>query len=116
MNNEICGQLTKSGKPCRFARGECKWHRRAEREPRPAVEAAVVTPAFEGHDARGLAWWTVDSLLRGELPASNASVIASLLRVIAGLGPDPVSEEEALAETAFRGRIMHGLPPRDAAE
>ncbi len=113
MDKSTCGQMTKQGRPCGFPRGGCRWH-----DGSPAGDGRVsLTPAAVGErDPRGLAWWTIDTLLRGELSAASATVVASLLRVIAGLGPGAAEEAEALAETAFRGRIMHGLPPSTPAE
>ena len=45
-------------------------------------------------------------------PASNAQALTAVLRVLAGLGPEPRQEEDALAEVELRGLLMHGVPPR----
>jgi hypothetical protein len=67
-------------------------------------------------DLRGLAWWVVGGVLSRDLAANEATVIASLLRVLAALGPAEASTAAALREVELRGRIMHGQPPRDAVE
>jgi hypothetical protein len=38
------------------------------------------------------------------------------MRVLAALGPGGADTEEALREVQLRGRLMHGRPPKDAAE
>ena len=52
----------------------------------------------------------------GELEPPRASVLAAIVRVLAGLGPDPLSEHEALAEVELRGLLMHGIPPKNAEQ
>lgn len=68
-------------------------------------------------DLRGTGWWLMEQLaVHQPLEARAVSVAASLLRVLAGLGPELASEDEALLEVELRGRLMHGQHPRDGAE
>jgi hypothetical protein len=52
----------------------------------------------------------------GQLSTSQGSTIASFVRIINAMGAAPLSEEEALREAEFRGRIRHGSPPRTPEE
>jgi hypothetical protein len=130
---EPCGALTLKGEPCKIARMSCTVHRRRQPAPRwpltrapgshpgeerapAAKESLPIPPAVTEHDLRGFAWWLVSRLLSGELDTQRAGVLATLLRVLSALGPEPASRERAFAEAALRGRMMHGLPPRDAAQ
>ena len=51
-----------------------------------------------------------------DLAAQRATVIASIIRTLTALGQEPLAADEALREVELRGRVMHGLPPRDPAE
>lgn len=134
---EPCGALTLKGEPCKIARMSCTVHRRAQREGTAAhvraqapagwgqrrtseggrgAQALAIPGAVDEHNLREFAWWLVGRLLTGELDAQRAGVLATLMRVVAALGPEPVSRERAFAEAALRGRMMHGLPPRNADE
>lgn len=62
------------------------------------------------------AWWALRGLATGHVQPREASAVASLLRVLHALGPEPMDEEEALAEVELRGIIMAGLQPRNEAE
>lgn len=132
-----CGAPTVAGGRCRWPRGQCRFHRAAEaprERPGPAsrgVRAAPVSRrrnardgegegglprAVRERDVRGLAWWLMELLISREDPASNAQALTAVLRVLAGLGPEPRQEEDALAEVELRGLLMHGVPPRTPGE
>lgn len=79
----------------------------AESVPRPIRE----------RDLRGTGWWLLERITgTGTVDQRAASAGATLLRVLAALGPERTSEEAALAEVELRGRIMHGQAPRTTAE
>lgn len=83
-------------------------------ERRLAGQHGGAPRAVQERDLRGTGWWLLEQLTRsGSVDEKHASVAASVLRVLAGLGPEHASEEEALAEVELRGRLMHGQPPRD---
>ena len=130
MDERRCGAPTRKGTPCRLLAGECEYHTvwRAARtrgdraavvapSPPPAFDASRATPAaLQQRDLRGLGWWVIERVLGEELPAQNASVLASVMRILATLGPEPLAEEEAWKEVELRGLLMHGDPPRNAEE
>jgi hypothetical protein len=72
--------------------------------------------AVERHDLPELGWWLIARVLENNLDAKRTAVIATLMRVIAAFGQDVLPPEAALREAELRGRLMHGLPPRDEAE
>lgn len=91
--------------------------RRAAANPRPggpsgaAVQGSIPAAVVE-RDLRETGWWVIERLTsNAEFKSPEGSVVASVLRVLAGLGPSPLSEEEALAEVELRGRLAHGLAP-----
>jgi hypothetical protein len=123
MPTPRCGARTKNTDGCRFPANACPLHgdqANPPRSPAPDRAAAPVStgapPALANQDERAFAWWTIGELLAERLSTPQGSVIASLLRIIHAFGPPEMSEEEALAEAEFRGRIAHGLPPRGDAE
>ena len=71
----------------------------------------LLSPPAEDHDVRGTLWWVLRSLFSGELQPPQASAANSLLRTLAGLGDEPLSESDALRAVELRARIMLGLPP-----
>ena len=81
----------------------------APMEPLLATEPALL-PSRD-RDIRAIGWWLLDGLMSGEVEPRTASVVASVLRVMASLGPEPMDEREALAEVELRGLLMHGIPP-----
>ncbi len=127
-----CGAITKAGGPCRWPRGECQWHIPVGGEPFPTGSVAPLLgaaqadapvapereefPWLDGRDLRGLGWWLVEGTLRQRVGAREASVVASLLRTLAALGPDEGDTEDALREVELRGVLMHGMPPRTPEE
>lgn len=58
----------------------------------------------------------IAQVIHDELAASRAGVLATVMRVLAGLGPEPLAQEQALRDVELMGLVMHGLPPRNAAE
>lgn len=67
-----------------------------------------------GLDILETGWWLIDQLIDGRLTAAEVSSAGGILRIIAGYdGPEDAA---TLAEVELRGRLMHGLPPRDEAE
>ena len=73
-------------------------------------------PLATEHDVRALAWWLVEQTVKGTIEMNRASVLGTLLRTLAALGPAPADEDEALAEVELRGVLMNGMPPRDDEE
>lgn len=63
---------------------------------------------------RALAWGLLDRLLDGPQDARTIATAASLLRLVAALGPEDPGLDEALAAIELHGRAWHGLPPRDS--
>lgn len=77
----------------------------------------IVPEAVRLRDVRGFAWWLAEELLQGiGAPWNNATPVTSVLRVLAAMGPEPMAEDEALAEVELRGLVMHGIPPRTPEE
>jgi len=125
MEATPCGAPTRAGGQCRYPTGECPWksHRgrkaaqSADQAP-PAEKSASepVPPLATEHDVRALAWWLVEQTVKGTIEMNRASVLGTLLRTLAALGPAPADEDEALAEVELRGVLMNGMPPRDDEE
>jgi hypothetical protein len=132
MARERCGATTKTDGHCRYPAAECPYKsHRIEREanarksrdvsaqpPDDAHRPAGLTPppAVDEHDLHGLGWWTIRNAITGDLETPRAAVVATVMRVLAGLGPEPMEEQEALRDVELLGVIMHGVPPRSAAE
>jgi len=78
----------------------------------------VVDPpgALEARDLRELGWWTIEHTIRGDLTPNRGTVISTIMRVLAAMGPEPLAEEEMLREVELRGVLMNGIPPRTAEE
>lgn len=136
---EICGKPTREGTPCGWFTGPCPHHdkpprprrvQRAEHRP-PAAHSPVpgvveppgntptggsATHSKVPEDLRQFAWWVIHAVVDGVVDERRASVLVAAGRLAAGLGPDSDSEEEALAATVLRGRVMHGMPPEDEDE
>lgn len=135
MEEVLCGAKTNRDTECKWLAKECPYHQggpsaaAAERRsaarvtpregPRPTADRPSQTqlPGAVGkHDLRGLGWWVIGETLRESLDPRSGSVVVSVMRVLAALGPEPLAEEEALREVELRGRIMNGHAPRDVEE
>jgi len=123
MTDNLCGAPTQKGTACKLLARECDYHTRWRaahpaqapiREEQPA--AVVPSDPVNRRDLRELGWWLVDRMVSAELPTPNGSVIASVMRILASLGPEPMAQAEALKQVELRGRIMHGQPPRTPEE
>ena len=77
---------------------------------------APVPPAIQGRDLRALSWWLIEEVVAGRMVAPAGGLVASVMRILITLGPEPLSKESALREAALIGRVMGGQPPRDAEE
>lgn len=121
----------KKGGPCPWPVAKCPvpahadWRDRTGLPLEPAQTSAPMadeqaipeSPGWlNGKDLRGLGWWLIERVLWGRIETQQASVVASLMRTLAALGPEEASEEEALREVELRGRLMHGQPPRTEEE
>lgn len=119
MTEWRCGKPTKDGRPCGWHTPPCPHHpegddskHSTEAAPgveRPARDSAGLALAIVQHDLHRVAW----SLL-GEAVAEedrNASLISTLIRVLASLGPAQDDEDGVLREVVLRGRLMTGMPP-----
>lgn len=122
--SELCGAPTRAGSSCRRPKAACSWHGGNANPAAPGnVETSANGPralpvpsAVTERDLRKFSWWLAAKVLRAELEPQRASVLATLVRVLASLGPDPMSEREALAEVELRGLLMHGIPPKNAEQ
>jgi hypothetical protein len=72
--------------------------------------------AVEARDLRELGWWTIEHTISGDVEPRSGTVICTIMRVLAALGPEPFAEEESLREIELRGLLMNGIPPRTADE
>ncbi len=121
MDESRCGHPTRAGGACRWPRNECPHHRNrkavpAQTAPEPADRETEPVQRPRERDLRELGWWLVDQVLAGRVGREQATGVASVMRVLAGLGPDAGDTDAALAEVELRGRIAYGLPPRDTDE
>lgn len=76
----------------------------------------AVPPAIEARDLRALSWWLIEEVVAGRVVAPAGGLVASVMRILIALGPEPLSKEQALREAALIGRLMGGQPPRDEEE
>jgi hypothetical protein len=129
--HDVCGAITRKGGHCQNRRGAaCPYHTDDQRargraedpgesddRPRGAGPAARES-AIAGRDLHAVAWRLLEDLLEDDRvdAARRASAGATLIRVVEALGEPPVSREQAAAEIALRGMVMHGMPPRNAEE
>ncbi len=113
MEDLRCGSLaTRSGEPCGRLKSECSHHQPRDRRPRSAPRRATAPDPVARRDLRGTGWWLMERLTAVDaVDEKRAAVAATVLRVLASLGPEPANAAEALAEVELRGRLMHGQPP-----
>jgi hypothetical protein len=128
--HDVCGAITRKGGRCQNRRGAaCPYHTDDERarahagDPLDRDAPAAAAPAgrgnaIAGRDLHAVAWMLLEDLLEDDQvdAARRASAGATLIRVVEALGEPPVSREQAAAEIALRGMVMHGMPPRNAEE
>lgn len=120
-----CGARTKAGGACRWPRAECPVHQPASREEaagdglpvaereEPRQEASALPG---GRDLRELGWWIIENTVSSGLTTQQASVVASVMRVLVALGPAPEDEETRLRAIELQAHLMHGFPPRSEEE
>lgn len=119
-----CGKPTVDGHPCRWHTPPCPHHpgdspavvrvARSTASPKRTPPAPDIRDAIESHNLHAVAWGLLGREVVSEQP--NASLVSTLIRVLASLGPAPLDDERALAEAALRGVLMNGLAPRNADE
>lgn len=86
---------------------------------RPISESLSPPPipdAIRARDPLALQWWVIQQVIEGTIQPNQASAIATVVRTLANLPPAAADEAEALAAIALRGQLMHGIPPRSAAQ
>ena len=72
---------------------------------------------FADRDIRSVGWYWLEKLTEFQpFEPKHAAPVASIARLIHALGDAPQDAAEAAAEAALFGAIMHGIPPRDAAQ
>ena len=114
MSNEPCGAPTREGIGCRYPAASCRHEAHARyREargdpdrPRSPVEA------IRRRDLRALGWWLIEEILAGRVTPPEASAVNRMMHTLLQLGPASEEDERSLQETALRGLLMHGVPPR----
>ena len=121
MERNLCRAPTRAGQPCSWPVAECPVadHRRTRPDPVAREPTARTRPApawLEQRDLHAAAWWVFDSMVRGELKTAEASVAATLIRVLSALGPAPADPGAIDREVAVRALLMHGLLPRNEDE
>jgi hypothetical protein len=79
-----------------------------------SLPSRALADAIEARDLYEVAWDLLAESVNGE--PRNASLISTLIRVLASLGSPPLDDERALAEAALRGLVMNGLAPRNPKE
>lgn len=132
----LCGRPTQAGGQCQWPAETCPHHSargralarararafaaKPEAETGAGRERPPLTPppaaTFRRRDLRSLGWWAIGELIGGALEERTGTVLASLMRTLAALGPEPLATEEALREVELRGLLMQGLPPRTPGE
>jgi hypothetical protein len=75
-----------------------------------------VPDAVRERDLRDLGWWLAEHLIDASIEPPYAGPLVSLMRVLFALGPGDMAEAEVLREVELRGRLAHGLAPRDPDE
>lgn len=110
-----CGKPTKLGKPCGWHTGPCPYHS-GRPETRPQQEARPARAGEAPENLRAFGWWLIRGVLGETVEVQKGSVLIAAARLIAALGPESETDDQALAAAALRGRVMHGLAPESDAE
>lgn len=117
----LCGQPTPC--PVHPSRGAAHSHARTRRARQPAAsdhnrDALRFEAPLAGRDLNALGWWLIEQVLSGDTqaPRDQFAIAATLMRVLAAVGPGLASKDEANRETALRARLLHARLPRDEAE
>jgi hypothetical protein len=63
-----------------------------------------------------LGWWTIATVLTGELETPRASIVATLMRVLASLDDYGDAGDYGIERTAVESRLANGLLPRNDHE
>ncbi len=111
----ICGQPTPLG-PCRYPAPACPLHTPETTQSSvrsPQSPSSAPSPHLSDIDSRRLARQALQQAFLGSASPLQAARLAYAIRALASLGPEPQDLIDAARETALRGRIMHGMPPRD---
>ncbi|MGI8925144.1 MAG: hypothetical protein ACR2HN_00690, partial [Tepidiformaceae bacterium] len=61
-------------------------------------------------------WWLIAHVIRGDLAPPIAANVNATMRVLLGLGPEALAQEEALRRVELLGVVMNGVPPRNDEE
>lgn len=107
-DEELCGEPTQGGAPCRWKRSKCP-HHQGGNEP-----AASPIPATR--DLHELGWWLVENIAERRLNPAQGSVIASAMRVLYTLGPADTTGEDPSRVIELQARLAQGFAPRDDDE
>jgi len=114
--------MTQAGTPCHWPKGRCEHHtaskpaqsERPRNAPTPPADRGGPKPlpdAVADRDLAGLGWWTIEHVLLGDLESPRASIVATLVRVLASLdGFDDVGDY-GIERTALEARLANGLMP-----
>lgn len=70
---------------------------------------------MDDRDLHALGWWLIEQVLDGEsgVAREQVAIAATLMRVLAALGPASADSASAARETELRARLLHGLRLRD---
>lgn len=70
---------------------------------------------MDDRDLHALGWWLIEQVLDGEsgVAREQIAIAATLMRVLAALGPASADSAAAARETELRARLLHGRRLRD---
>lgn len=75
----------------------------------PSRTAGSLQQAIDDHDLHAVAWSLLSEAVVEE--TKNASLISTLVRVLASLGPAPADDESVLRQIVLHGKAMWGIAP-----
>lgn len=114
-----CGKPKKDGRPCGWHTPPCPHHPEggdsltfapnSAPTGRRTRDSTGLALAIEQHDLHRVAWALLAEAVVEE--NRNASLISTLIRVLASLGPAQDDEDAVLKEVVLRGRLMTGIAP-----